>query len=36
MEFRNIVIGSDLYGENLNLAPLEENINYERLSSRYS
>ena len=36
MEFRNIVIGSELYGENLTLAPLEENINYERLSSRYS
>jgi magnesium-transporting ATPase (P-type) len=36
MEFRNIVIGHELYGENINLNPLEDNITYERLSSRYS
>jgi hypothetical protein len=36
MEFRNIVIGSELYGDNLELPPIEENINYERFSSRLS
>lgn len=36
MEFRNIVIGSEIYGEGLNSAPIGENINFERLSSRFS
>jgi hypothetical protein len=31
-----VVIGHELYGENINLNPLEDKINYERLSSRYS
>jgi magnesium-transporting ATPase (P-type) len=34
MEFRNIVVGADIYGEDLTLAAFDQ-IDYERLSTRY-